>query len=83
MSSTYAIIYRTGGYARFKWNEVFTRFATIEAANVKAAEIERQGYTTKVVNTLSLRHGLPESFDANTPLGEYTIDRAGYICPVL
>lgn len=56
----YAILYRTGGTANFRWCRVFGIF-TADEAEAKRAELERMGYPTCLAATTSiLAHRVPE-----------------------
>lgn len=60
------VIYRIGGTLRFEWREIFTRFETLDKAELKRAEIAAMGYDTKIVPADAL---LPTTFT-----GEYGHD---------
>lgn len=63
-NTQFAVIYRTGGTENFKWTRVLENYRTREAAQTKAAEIERMGYKTLIHRAAQLdSNGLPESYD--------------------
>jgi hypothetical protein len=66
----YCVIYRTGGTANFKWVRSLP-FGTRERAESAANATQRAGYVAHVeVYKHSVSIGLPETYDAATPLPE-------------
>ena len=60
----FAVIYRTGGTANYRWNRILENYATREAAVLKASELNRMGYPTHIHNAFFLdAAGLPETFE--------------------
>lgn len=67
-TSTYCVIYRTGGTANGKWHRTIA-YQTREIAENAAADNRRAGYESLVVDyEHSLRAGLPD--------GDYTTIRS-------
>ncbi len=64
----FKVIYRTGGSENFAWHETFPEFKTETEARDFAESIERMGYATIWGRVSDFRHGLPESYDAQTPI---------------
>ncbi|MDH5279564.1 MAG: hypothetical protein OEW52_00275 [Thermoleophilia bacterium] len=65
----FAVVYRTGGTARFKWNRLFRDFTTREVADAAKAELERQGYAAHVHDAALLDAiGLPETYGGGVGL---------------
>jgi hypothetical protein len=61
----YAVIYRTGGSANFKWRRVLDVYATRAQAEAKADEIEHMGYTALVHDAARLDAiGMPDTYSA-------------------
>lgn len=59
----YAVIYRTGGSANWKWHRVLDVYATRSQAEAKADEIEHMGYTALVHDAARLDAiGMPETY---------------------
>ncbi len=76
-NQTYSVYYRIGGQARFQWRLVLGTFSR-EEAEAQAAEIKRSGYHALVERSDRLgRIGLPESWDAQSPIGE--LDSQGWL----
>lgn len=62
-SSAFAVVYRTGGWARCRWHR--TVGESRELAKVTAADLRRSGYKAFVVDRAqSERVGLPEGWEA-------------------
>jgi hypothetical protein len=61
----FAVIYRTGGTANFRWNRVLDLFTREEAA-AKVAELGRMGYPALVHDAKRLDAvGMPETFSGD------------------
>lgn len=62
-ATKYAVIYRTGGSANWKWHRVLDAYATRAQAEAKADEIERMGYPALVHSAARLDAiGMPETY---------------------
>lgn len=72
------VIYRQGGYARFRWCMMSGTFASREDAQPHVEEIERMGYPVRVTTKRSMRHGLPESWSKDYPCARDTGN--GWLC---
>lgn len=58
---TFTVIYKTGGTLNSQWHRVLENYTSREAAQGKAAEVNRAGYETLIHDTARLEAvGLPE-----------------------
>ena len=70
MAKTFTVVYRVGGTENFKWCKALPVWTREEAIRIKA-EVERGGRPAMVFDTKLLDAvGLPETYDAKSPIPE-------------
>lgn len=70
MSTSYTVIYRTGGELNFKWNKALPVSSWEEAVDL-ADSVRKGGRPALIHETEALnRFGLPETFSADDYLSE-------------
>jgi hypothetical protein len=75
------VIYREGNRERFRWMKHPEELDSLIGATVLADRYTETGNWAKVIRSSSLRHGLPDAWDANDSPANYEF-RDGWLCRV-